>query len=75
MTSNQDQRKEHGKDWQNLARLASREQDPEKLMELIRQLNSALENEGKNEGIDPAVPGPVDPSLSSTGSGKLARVA
>jgi hypothetical protein len=30
--------------WQSLARLASEEQDPEKLMELVRQLNIALEN-------------------------------
>jgi hypothetical protein len=31
-------------DWQLLAQQASEEQDPERLMELVRQLNSALDN-------------------------------
>ncbi len=32
-----------GKDWRELSEAASREQDPQKLMELIRALNKALE--------------------------------
>jgi hypothetical protein len=37
-------------DWQSLARLASEEQDPEKLIELVRQLNIALENSDPSFG-------------------------
>jgi|GEM_PF-4506464 len=41
-------------DWQNLARLASQELDPDRLIELVRQLNSALEKQ--EEGPDPLLP-------------------
>ncbi|HZQ18798.1 MAG TPA: hypothetical protein VFA90_08755 [Terriglobales bacterium] len=33
-----------GQDWRELSEAASREQDPEKLMELVEQLNRALLN-------------------------------
>ena len=33
-----------GQDWRALSEAASREQDPEKLMELVDQLNRALLN-------------------------------
>jgi hypothetical protein len=42
-------------DWRNLARLAAQEPDPDRLMELIRQLNDALEKE-KKEGTRPDLP-------------------
>jgi hypothetical protein len=32
-----------GKDWRELSEAASREQDPHKLLELVRALNKALE--------------------------------
>jgi hypothetical protein len=82
MMSNQDRAKGHDKDdnenekdWQDLARLASQEKDPEKLMELIRQLNSALENNGKDEGTTSSVPDSLNPPQSDSASGKLAEVA
>ncbi|MGA8432477.1 MAG: hypothetical protein WB729_21805 [Candidatus Sulfotelmatobacter sp.] len=86
MMSNQDRAKghdkddnehehQHQKDWQDLARLASQEKDPEKLMELIRQLNSALENNGKDEGTTSSVPDSLNPPQSDSASGKLAEVA
>jgi hypothetical protein len=34
-------------DWRELSEAASREQDPQKLMELIEQLNQALEDREK----------------------------
>jgi hypothetical protein len=47
-------------DWQNLARLASQELDPDRLIELVRQLNTALE---KNEqGPSPLLPHPSAPN-------------
>jgi hypothetical protein len=88
MMSNQDRAKGQGqgkdgqgkdneKDWQDLARLASQEKDPERLMELIRQLNSALENDGKDKDGEhnPQVPGPANLPQSGSANGKLAEVA
>ncbi len=82
MTSNQNRGKDQGndrerdKDWQDLARLASQEKDPERLMELIRQLNSALENDRKDDAErNPTVPGPVNPAQSGSANGKFADVA
>ena len=45
-----------GKDWRELSEAASREQDPQKLMELIRALNKALERreqQGKDRQTTP----------------------
>jgi len=73
MMSDQDrakgQRKDCEKDWQDLARLASQEKDPGRLMELIHRLNSALEeNDGRNgrkdERHNPPVPGTLNPPQS-----------
>lgn len=36
------------KDWRELSKAASREQDPEKLMELVEQLNKVLEERENN---------------------------
>ena len=36
-----------GKDWRELSEAASREQDPHKLLELVRALNNALEEREK----------------------------
>jgi hypothetical protein len=47
---------DENQDWQNLARLASQELDPDRLIELVRQLNSALEK--NEEGPDPLLPHP-----------------
>jgi hypothetical protein len=38
-----------GKDWRELSEAASREKDPQKLMELIRALNQALERREREE--------------------------
>jgi hypothetical protein len=57
-------------DWQNLARLASQELDPDRLIELVRRLNSALE---KNEaGPNPLLP---HPSAPQAGDGKVGGCA
>lgn len=37
------------KDWRELSEAASREQDPQKLMELIRALNEALERREREQ--------------------------
>ncbi len=37
------------KDWRELSEAASREQDPQKLMDLIRALNKALERREREE--------------------------
>ena len=37
------------KDWRELSEAASREKDPEKLMDLIRALNKALERREREE--------------------------
>ena len=37
------------KDWRELSEAASREQDPQKLMELIRALNKALERREREQ--------------------------
>jgi hypothetical protein len=45
-------------DWQNLARLASQELDPDRLIELVRQLNSALEQkEERPDSLPPHASG------------------
>lgn len=41
--------RDRSKDWQELCKAAANEQDPEKLMDLIFQLNQALEERQKNE--------------------------
>ena len=38
-----------GKDWRELSEAASREKDPQRLMELIRALNQALERREREE--------------------------
>jgi len=46
-----------GKDWRELSEAASREQDPQKLMELIRALNQALERrERKGKDLESTPP-------------------
>lgn len=62
MTENQD--------WQNLARLASQELDPDRLIELVRQLNSALEK--NEEGPNPLLP---HVSGSNSKNGKVGECA
>ena len=37
------------KDWRELSEAASREQDPQKLMELVRALNKALERREREQ--------------------------
>lgn len=73
--SERNSEKDSEKDWQDLARLASQERDPDRLMDLVRKLNSALENESKDEGRKPSLPGPANPSQSGSSGGKLAEVA
>jgi hypothetical protein len=50
------------KDWRELSEAASREQDPNKLMELIRALNKALERREREQN---------NPTQSSPGSNIL----
>ena len=42
------------KDWRELSKAASQENDPKKFMELIEQLNEALERQYGIEGDPPA---------------------
>jgi len=45
------------KTWRELSEAAAREQDPEKLLELVEQLNKALEKQGHPvEGVARPIP-------------------
>jgi hypothetical protein len=54
--------------WRELSEAAAREQDPEKLLELVEQLNKALEEEEnqlkKQHSISPPRPRFVSPSFA-----------
>jgi hypothetical protein len=43
MSSEHKQDSEHKQEWMRLCELASKEQDPEKLMELVREITRLLE--------------------------------
>jgi hypothetical protein len=65
--SNQDQ------DWQDLARLASEEKDPERLMELVKKLNIALQK--KHEPFRSSIPDMLNPDVTGPKDGRAFRAA
>jgi hypothetical protein len=60
-------------DWQDLARLASEEKDPERLMELVQQLNIALQK--KHELVRSPVPDMLNPEVTGAKDGRALDAA